>query len=85
MKVHTIVPRYTGEVIFGSSTVPKYQGWGSPSSFEGSFIVPQKDSREYGQLARALKGKQRTVVMVQRFGGREAWDSFEANLALRIP
>ena len=46
--------------------------------------VPKKGSKECNQLAGALKGKERTAVMVQRFGGREAWDSFEAKLALRM-
>ena len=83
MKVNTIVSRYTGEVIYGSTTVPKYGG-GSTSGFSFTGSVPKKGSKEYNQLAGALKGKERTAVMVQRFGGKEAWDSFEEKLALRI-
>ena len=81
MDVNTIVSRYTGEVIYGSTTVPKGDNL-VPFSF--TVPVPKKGSKEYEQLAGALKGKQRTAVMVQRFGGREAWDSFEAKLTLRI-
>ena len=44
MKVNTIVSRYTGEVIFGSSTVPKY-------GFSFTASVRKKDSKEYEQLA----------------------------------
>ena len=44
----------------------------------------QKDSKEYKKLAGALKGKEMTEVMVERFGGKEAWNSFEAKLNLRI-
>ena len=51
------------------------------STFNGS--DPKKASKEYKQLAGALKGKERTEVMVQRYGG-EAWDNFEAKLALRM-
>ena len=69
-------------MIYGSTTVPKYGGGFSAFFFTAS--VPKKVSKEYEQLAGALKGKQRTAVMVQRFGGREAWDSFEAKLTLRI-
>ena len=69
-------------MIYGSTTVPKYGGGFSAFSFTAS--VPKKVSKEYEQLAGALKGKQRTAVMVQRFGGRDAWDSFEAKLTLRI-
>ena len=78
MKVKTIVFRYTGEVIYGSSTVPSLSG----SSFTPS--VPKKISKEYEKLAGRLKGKERTAVMVERFGGGEAWDSFETKLALKI-
>ena len=79
MTVNTNKFRYTGEVIYGSTTVPRY---GGGSCFTAS--VPKKGSKEYNQLAGALKGKARTVVMVQRFGGREAWDSFDKKLALRM-
>ena len=54
---------------------------GNVFSFNAS--IPKKDSKEYKQLAGALKGKERTEVMVQRYGGK-AWDNFEAKLALRM-
>ena len=76
--MNTFVSRYTGEVIYGSSTVPKHGG----GVFTDS--AKQKDSKEYKKLAGALKGKEMTAVMVQRFGGKEAWNSFEGKLNLRI-
>ena len=76
--MNTFVSRYTGEVIYGSSTVPRYAGGVFTDSSK------QKDSKEYKKLAGALKGKEMTAVMVQRFGGKEAWNSFEAKLNLRI-
>ena len=83
MKVNTTATRYTGEVIYGSTAVPKYGG-GSTSGFSFTGSVPKKGSKEYNQLVGALKVKERTAVMVQRFGGKEAWDSFEEKLGLRI-
>ena len=85
MKVNTTATRYTGEVIYGSTAVPKYGG-GSTSGFSFTGSVPKKNSKEFNQLAGALKVKERTAVMVWglRFGGKEAWDSFEEKLALRI-
>ena len=76
--MNTFVSRYTGEVIYGSSTVPRYAGGVFTDSSK------QKDSKEYKKLAGALKGKEMTAVMVQRFGGKEAWNSFVAKLNLRI-
>ena len=79
-----------GELIYGSSTGPKYHRrthvqtdthQDVDSTFNG--CDPKKASKEYKQLAGALKGKERTEVMVQRYGGK-AWDNFEAKLALRM-
>ena len=63
--------RSQGEVIYGSSLVPR------PDLF--------RDSAEYKELAKALKGKKRTAVMVERFGGKKAWDTFEVELARKLP
>ena len=76
--MNTFVSRYTGEVIYGSSTVPRYAGGVFTDSSK------QKDSKEYKKLAGALKGKEMTEVMVKRFGGKEAWNSFVGKLNLRI-
>ena len=73
----------TGEVVYGSSTVPK-ESRRSGTVFSFNDSIPKKDSKEYKQLAGALKGgKERTEIMVQRCGGK-AWDNFEAKLALRM-
>ena len=61
--------RYTGEVIYGSSTVGMtYQG----------------DSEEYRNLVRELKGKERTPGMVAGVGGKKVWDTFEKNLRKKL-
>ena len=88
--MNTFVSRYTGEVIYGSSTVPKRSSKWSVSSLDDTVDsvltdpAKQKDSKEYKKLAGALKGKEMTAVMVERFGGKEAWNSFVAKLNLRI-
>ena len=56
-------------VIYGSSLVPR----------------PDQESAEYKELANALKGKKRTAVMVETFGGKKAWDTFEVELASKLP
>ena len=39
----------------------------------------------YKNLSKALKGKERVPAMVEGFGGQEAWDTFQRNLALKLP
>ena len=56
-------------MIYGSSLVPR----------------PDQESAEYRELANTLKGKKRTAVMVKRFGGKKAWDTFEVELASKLP
>ena len=76
--MNTFGSRYTGEVIYGSSTAVAVAAAVLTDS------AKLKDSKEYKKLAGALKGKEMTAVMVQRFGGKEAWNSFVAKLNLRI-
>ena len=46
---------------------------------------PTQHGLRYKDLAKALKGKKRVPAMVEGFGSQEAWDTFQRNLALRLP
>ena len=42
-------------------------------------------SLRYKNLSKALKGKERVPAMVEGFGSQEAWNTFQRNLALKLP
>ena len=81
-----ILHRYTAEVIYGFGIIPKSSAYQYRILKGVCSVVPALYSTidPNKKLSRALKGKERTSVMVQNFGGKDAWDSFETTLATQL-